>query len=485
VSLKNYQGHAGPLIVFFCAFAVPLFAAETAQANPSCGTDDFVFDSGRADYNQAYEKARRVISSDIRNERFLAGQGWAEVWTRDSSYSIDLALNLLHPTLSRSTLFAIKEDVPGIGECWAQDSCGHFGGWPSLTDAIVGATGAWSLYQATGDRKLLDMAYSRTLHSLQRAERDAWIPATGLFGGCASFMESNSGYPPRYANNHTILASTSALSTNALYFHGYIVAAKMAAVLGQNPAPLQAKAEALKQAINKNFWQEDKGYYGYFIDENQHLDPQMEGLGEALAIIYGIADSSRAERILHSTPTTPNGFPCLWPQFPEYAAYIGRSEFSYYHDGMIWPFVQAYWGLAAAGYHDEATFGQELNKVLILSQKNDTFMEYYHPQDGKPDGSRNQLWSASGYLGMVYHGLFGIDLEDDGIHFAPIVPTGFNQLTLRQVKYRHQVLSITIHGHGSKIKAFAINGKSGADPFLPGDRLGKQIIDIVLTGDEN
>jgi hypothetical protein len=222
--------------IFFCACAVVSIFSVSAQAGHAIGPGDFVFDSGRADYNQAYEKARSVVASDIHDGRFLAGQGWAEVWTRDSSYSIDLALNLLEPDLSRNTLSAVKQDAPGIGECWAQDSCAHFGAWPSLTDAIVAATGAWALYQATGSRELLQMAYARTTQSLTRAERDAYIPATGLFGGCASFMESNSAYPLRYANNHSILVKTSALSTNALYYRGYLVAAQMAQVLGRNPA---------------------------------------------------------------------------------------------------------------------------------------------------------------------------------------------------------------------------------------------------------
>ena len=469
-------------IIPFCACAVLSTFCASVRAGPAIGPADFVFDSGHADYNQAYEKARSVVASDIHDGRFLAGQGWAEVWTRDSSYSIDLALDLLEPDLSRNTLSSVKQDAPGIGECWAQDSCAHFGTWPNLTDAIVGATGAWALYQATGNRGFLQMAYARTTQSLARAERDAYIPATGLFGGCASFMESNSAYPLRYANDHSILVKTSALSTNALYYRGYVVAAQMAEVLGRNPAPFREEGETLKEAINNRFWQEGKGYYGYFVDENQHLDPQMEGLGEALSILYGITDAPKASRVLRLAPTTQYGFPCLWPQFPEYASYQGHDEFSYYHDGMIWPFVQAYWGLAAAKCRDAATFGHELEKLLKLSQENDTFMEYYHPQDSKPDGSRSQLWSASGYLGMIYRGLFGMDLESDGIHFAPVVPEGFNHLTLQRVKYRNQVFSLTVEGNGWKIKSFKLDGQRQAQPFVPGSLKGNHVIEIILIG---
>jgi hypothetical protein len=464
-----------------CLILTGYFAFQLSGHGADPATTDLVFDSGQADYNQAYEKARRVIASDIRNNKFLAGKGWAQVWTRDSSYSIDLSLNLLKPELSKSTLMGISQDVPPIGECWAQDKCGHFGGWPNLTDAIVGATGSWSLYLATGDQDLLKIAYLRTVNSLKRAEQDAYDSQTGLFLGCASFMESNSGYPKKYANNGTLLGKTSALSTNALYYNGYVVAGKMATVLGEKAEPFAAKADALKQAINQHFWQEDKGYYGYVVDENQKLIPQMEGLGEALCILYGIADAQQAASVLKSTPTTDFGFPCLWPQFPEYAAY-GKDFTYFYHNGMIWPFVQSYWALAAAHTGDISTFDQEMEKLLKLSQRNNTFMEYYHPQDGTPSGSQDQLWSASGYLGMIYHGLFGIRFEENGIRFNPVVPARFDHLTLLNAPYRKEILNITVSGHGSKIESFKVNGKAVSEPFIPADLEGNQDIEIVLSG---
>ena len=120
-------------------------------------------------------------------------------------------------------------------------------------------------------------------------------------------------------------------------------------------------------------------------------------------------------------------------------------------------------------------------EMLELSEKNDTFMEYYHPEDGRPDGSRAQLWSASGYLGMVYHGLFGLELKTDGIEFSPVVPDSFGRLTLKNFPYRKQVLSITVLGHGSKIICFKINGQTQAKPFLSSSLKGNQVIEITLA----
>src|SRR5664279_4693279 len=131
--------------------------AAQSEASPS-----FMFTSGVPAYDQAYQKARQVIAADVKDGQFLAGQNWAQVWTRDTSYSVELACALLHPDVSKTTLLGLTQSVAGIGECWFQDRCGHFAGWPNLTDAIVGAAGTWSLYEVTGDRELLRPLYERT-----------------------------------------------------------------------------------------------------------------------------------------------------------------------------------------------------------------------------------------------------------------------------------------------------------------------------------
>ena len=280
--------------------------AAQSEASPS-----FEFASGVPACDQAYQKARQVIAADVKDRKFLAGQNWAQVWTRDTSYSVELACALLHPDVSKTTLLGLTQSVAGIGECWFQDKCGHFAGWPNLTDAIVGASGAWALYLATGDRDLVRPIYERTVLSLKRAERDAYDPQTGLFRGCASFMESNSGYPEKYAMKGDMVARTCALSTCLLYYRGYVVAAQAGAVLGEDVRPLREKAARLKKAINTRLWLPEKGYYAYFLDETGALNPRMEGLGEAFAILTGVADAKRARQILRSTPTTAWGFPCL------------------------------------------------------------------------------------------------------------------------------------------------------------------------------
>jgi len=453
-------------------------AAMTASAGQGDSGSGFNFSSGIPAYDQAYEKARRVIAADVQDGKFLAGQNWQQVWTRDTSYSVELACALLHPDVSKTTLLGLTQPVEGIGECWYQDKCGHFAGWPNLTDAIVGASGAWALYLVTGDQELLQPIYERTVRSLKRAERDAFDPKLGLFRGCSSFMESNSGYPKDYAMKGERVGKTCALSTCLLYYRGYIVAAEAGKALGEDVRPLREQAAKLKKAINAHFWQPDKGYYGYFIDENGVLNPRMEGLGESFAILTGVASAKRSRQVLANTPTTAWGFPCLWPQFEEWRDY--KRDFAhYYHNGMIWPFVEGYWAWAASEMKDVPVFTRELDALVKLSEKNDTFMELYRPEDGRPDGSPRQLWSASGFLSMIYHGLFGMDFTETGIRFAPVVPDQFERLVLDNVQYRDAQLRIVIQGHGTRIRRFELDGKS-ARPFFAVSLTGPHEIQIQI-----
>jgi len=446
--------------------------ALTDAAAPALST-------GVAAYDSAYRKAIDVIAANSARGRFIAGESWPQLWTRDTAYAIDLACALVQPVAARNTLRSLTEHVGGIGACWAQDVCGHFGGWPNLTDAIAGTIGAWALYRVTGDAALLTWAYGVTANSLARAERDAYHADSGLFTGCASFMESNSAYPERYAWRGRLVGRTKALSTNLLYYRAYNLAGRMAQILGRTGRTFQARAEQLQAAINRRLWMPAQGYYAYLEDENGDQNTHMEGSGEAFAVLWGAADPIACARILTNVPVTDWGIPCQWPQYPEWMDYR-REDPDYYHNGMVWPFVQGYWAWAAATQRRLTVFQRELERCLALTQRSDTIQEFYRPEDGAPDGSRRQLWSAAGLLSMIYHGLFGMAFQEDGITFAPVVPRTFDTIRLTNVTYRRSTLAITVRGAGARIVRFALDGQPAIHPRISAALTGPHTIDIQL-----
>jgi len=93
----------------------PLLAGILAAGIAICAlpgrgaTAGFDFSSGIPAYDQAYQKARRVLAADVQDGKFLAGQNWQQVWTRDTSYSVELACALLHPDVSKTTLLGLTQ----------------------------------------------------------------------------------------------------------------------------------------------------------------------------------------------------------------------------------------------------------------------------------------------------------------------------------------------------------------------------------------
>jgi glycogen debranching enzyme len=149
---------------------------------------------------------------------------------------------------------------------------------------------------------------------------------------------------------------------------------------------------------------------------------------------------------------------------------------------MIWPFVEGYWAWAASRMKDVEVFGRELDALVKLSQNATTFMEFYFPENGEPGGSPRQLWSGSGFLSMVYHGLFGMDFAEQGISFAPVVPANLDRLTLVNVKYRGSILALEITGHGAKLASFELDSKP-ATAFFDANLTGPHQIKIRMAAE--
>jgi hypothetical protein len=430
-------------------------------------------DSGHASYDTAYAKAVRDVADSVAGGAFVAGESWPTVWVRDASYAIDLGCGLLHPGVAVASLRGVVAE----GAVWPQDRAAHFGGWPRLTDAVVGAVGAWACFLATGDLDLLRWSHEVTRASLERAEREIFDGR--LFRGCASFMESNSGYPPRFAFRGRAVGATKALSTNVLHHRGYTLAARAARLLGEDPAPFETRAAALGQAINDRLWRPDRGCYAYYEDAEGRPSDRWEGLGNALAVLWGVADEEQAEAVLDTVTATRHGMPCLWPRYPLWTPRLLRDEY-FYHNAMVWPFVQGYWAWAAASRGAVKVFATELECLTALSERAPTFHEFYRPDTGRPGGSARQLWSAAGYLAMVHHGLFGLRIDHDEIRFRPVVPDRFTRLELTGLPHRGLTLDVTITGAGAGVRSFALDGVPQDDHAIPTTLTGRHRVSIHL-----
>lgn len=99
-----------------------------------------------------------------------------------------------------------------------------------------------------------------------------------------------------------------------------------------------------------------------------------------------------------------------------------------------------------------------------------------HLWDSCPD----QTWSATSYLGAVLHGVFGIQLQEEGIALRPSVPACLADSAIEELMIRGKRYALRISGHGSKIISLTVNGLPLEKAFLPYSN-GTETTEILLT----
>lgn len=128
-------------------------------------------------------------------------------------------------------------------------------------------------------------------------------------------------------------------------------------------------------------------------------------------------------------------------------------------------------------------FTEEFKNLVWLSQQGNTFAEFFE-LDGKfPDERSRQLWSDTGFLSLVYHGLFGMKFLPNGVEFAPVKPGSLfaETISLRGVHYRNMILNIQVSGSGIHIASFQVDGRKMQEPFIKADFTGTHEISITLV----
>jgi hypothetical protein len=185
---------------------------------------------------------------------------------------------------------------------------------------------------------------------------------------------------------------------------------------------------------------------------------KFDWLGQALAIVTGVASPERAQSILAHYPHGPMGAPVIYPQ---------QQGMPVYHNRALWPFVTAY-GLRAAAMTGNTSVAdaayQSLMRGAALNLSNMENLEWLSGQPvlldekhpsliGPVINSRRQLWSVGAYLGMVVENVFGISTSSAGIGINPFITAGLRRetfgqsesITLQRLRLHGKSIAVTIH----------------------------------------
>ncbi|AZQ61595.1 glycogen debranching protein [Flammeovirga pectinis] len=426
-------------------------------------------------YNLALNE---LVADSEADGTFRTGKEWGGVWTRDISYSIVLSLSILDPERAKTSLRKKVKRNRII-----QDT-GSGGAWPVSSDRVTWALAAWNVYTTTGDKDWLKEAFKVITNTIDDDMYIVYDKQTGLMRGESSFLDWRKQTYPRWMDNGDIYRSMN-LGTNVVHYEAMKIAERMANVLGKSKEMNQygELATNLKNAINTHLWMDDKGYYAQYLygRNTMMLSPKFEALGEALAVLFDVSDSKRSAEIVTKSPIVPFGTACVYPQIPGIPPY---------HNNGIWPFVQAYWNIAAAKTGNGTALEQGLASIYRPAALFLTNKENFVAEDGDYMGtevnSDEMLWSLSGNMAMIYHVFYGISIDRNGVlSFHPTVPAAYKGVKeLKNLKLWNNELSIKLSGFGNKIKSFTIDGVQDDAHAISLEKGGRHSIEIILADND-
>ncbi|MFZ2282283.1 MAG: hypothetical protein WAV86_00250 [Lutibacter sp.] len=436
---------------------------------PTYSSDQPIVD---ALYNLSLEESQLAIEPD---STFRTGAKWEGVWTRDISYSIVLAFAYLEPEVAKISLMKKVKRNRII-----QDT-GSGGAWPVSSDRTTWALAAWEVYKTTGDKNWLKKAYEIIKNSVDDDNKVISSKETGLYSGESSFLDWREQTYPKWMSNMDIYVSQN-LGTNVVHYQTHIILSKMAKLLGEPTEKYEVIAATIKKGINEQLWMENKGYYAQYLYGRHYLIPSIryEALGEALAVIFDVANESQSKSIIEKSPLTEFGATCIYPQIPNIPPY---------HNDGIWPFVQSYWNIAAAKAGNEKVLNHGLASIyraagLYLSNY-ENMVANTGDFEGTEINSHRMLWSMAGNLAMVYRVFLGMEFEEDGILFNPAIPKNYGgNKSLKNFKYRKAILNIEVEGFGNKIASIHLDGSKLANAKIPGTIEGEHHIKIKMMNND-
>jgi glycogen debranching enzyme len=158
----------------------------------------------------------------------------------------------------------------------------------------------------------------------------------------------------------------------------------------------------------------ERPFYLPYVAFRDYTD-RFDTLGNLMAILFGVADQTKADKILdyiHGCGINePYPVQALYPvlnpsdkDWREYYRVRNLNQPHHYHNGGIWPFIGGFYvaALVQAKRYDEAEY--QLQKLTEMNRQSKQmggewdFNEWCHGLSGRPMGYAGQSWSTAMYI---------------------------------------------------------------------------------------
>lgn len=371
---------------------------------------------------------------------FRAGTGYPQIWVRDS-VTILSASRFFYP---ESFLISWLEEILSH-----QDSLGSIPDW-------VDASGKTDKNTTESDQETSAIQAASTVVKLMGIDRARqWLTKEIEGEKIIDRLEKalsylfNYRYDPNFQliigahtadwgdveshepDERAIYADASSLWTVDIYdqsmaYQACLDLAFLFSLLGdeKRTASWQSKAREIKKRANDLLWQEKRGFYRL----HHHLTPVAHDFdeddifalgGNTLAIISGLADPEKANRIIQEALSRQQKYGistisgCLLPPYPARFFHHPMMDDPYeYQNGGQWDWFggRLLAAMFESGYSQEATL-----RLLEIARKNlerGCFYEW-DTKEGYGQGSLNYAGSAGALALAVYEGLLGFKVDGE------------------------------------------------------------------------
>lgn len=359
------------------------------------------------------------------------------------------------------------------------------------------------LYEAGGDLEYLKANWDSILKAYKYEEATD-TDGNGLIENTKfghGWVEGGALYPPHeeiYLQGVWIEASRSL--------------ARMAEVLGDSATAERAKANAEKcrQAMEKTYWLDDKGFYAY-ATQIPRKEPLKAEPGPNLERRQKRLNELQNAKIYDEDTVLP-AVPMWWRTMDNEKAqkqidHLGSAKISTdwgsrilvndsqlydplsYHYGSVWGLFTGWQSVAAYNYGRPQVGYQALmaNSLLTYSNALGYVTELLSGDFNAPFGrsSHHQVWSEAMVVSPVLRGMFGIEVSNAGktVKFAPQVPVNWNDYEAKSVRVGGNSLDFKVKHEKGKMTVLVSQTGSGTKLILaPSFPLDAKIKSATVAG---
>lgn len=273
--------------------------------------------------------------------------------------------------------------------------------WPGLERALL-----WLRYQDSNECGLLEVHEAMDWADLFANRYNVLFDNVLYYAAwrCMGLMaqELGAGQPAEW---YFAQAEDVRLKVNRLLWVGPEEPSDLAWIAAERKEWLYVRRRVEAELVERPFYLP----YMAFRDYADRFDT----LGNLLAVLFGVADRSKADKILDYIQACgldePRPVAALYPplrpgdkDWRDYYRVRNLNQPHHYHNGGAWPFIGGFYvaALVRAGRHHEAA--HQLGRLAEMNRQGRNgeweFNEWFHGRSGRPMGYAGQSWSTAMYI---------------------------------------------------------------------------------------